>query len=120
LDLPGGDIERGDQSLRPMALVFIVPPLDLAGFHGQARCGSLQRLYAAHLVDRHRADTLFSRFRGLNVEFANLGTFRLEVRIRFRRNTVHLALSRAHMSVDCMEEEQRWGGFLPAWRPGFV
>ena len=47
----GGDIERRDEALGAVALVFVFPPLRLARLHRQARRGTLQCLHAAHLVD---------------------------------------------------------------------
>ena len=85
LHLPGGDIERRDQGLRPMALIFVFPPLDLARLHRQTRRGTFQRLHTAHLVDRHRADALFRGLRRFQVDRADVGAFRLEVRIRLGR-----------------------------------
>ncbi len=79
--LPGDDIERGNQALGTMALVFVFPPLDLARLHGQARCGTFHGLHAAHLVDRYRAYVLVRRVRRLQIDRADVGAFRLEVGI---------------------------------------
>ena len=83
--LAGGDVERRDQTLGAMALVFVFPPLDLAWLHGQARRGTFQGLHAAHFVDRHRADALFRCVRRCHVDRADLSAFRLEVRIGLGR-----------------------------------
>ena len=81
VDLPGDDVERGDQALGPMALVFVFPPLDLTWLHRQARRSTFQCLHAAHLVDRHRADALFRGFGRRQVDRADVGAFRVELRI---------------------------------------
>jgi hypothetical protein len=92
LYVPGGNIKRRDQALRPMALVFVFPPLDLARLHRQARRGPFQGLHAAHLVDRHRADALLRHLRRLQVNRADVGGFRLELRIGLGREPAPYAV----------------------------
>jgi hypothetical protein len=92
LYLAGRDIERRDQALRAMTLVFILAPLDLAWLHRQAGCGTFQGLHAAHLIDRHRSGALFRRLGRLQVDRADVGTFRLERRIRLWREPASHAM----------------------------
>jgi hypothetical protein len=91
-DLAGGHVERCDQGLRAMALVFVFAPLDLAGLHGQARRGALQGLHAAHLVDRDGADALSRRFGRLQIDRADVGAFALEFRIGLGREPASHAM----------------------------
>src|SRR6266480_65852 len=55
LDLAGGNVEGGDQGLSAVAPVLELAPLDFARHHRQPWGDALQRLNAAHLVDRDRA-----------------------------------------------------------------
>src|SRR2546428_773483 len=49
-DFPRCDVEVGDQTLRPVAKIFILGTLDHAWAHGQGRGSTLQRLYPGLLI----------------------------------------------------------------------
>jgi hypothetical protein len=49
-DFPRGDVEVGDQTLRPVAQIFILRTLDHAWLHGQGGGRPLQRLYPGFLI----------------------------------------------------------------------
>ena len=50
-DLAGGDVERGEQCGRPVALVIMRAPFGNAGRQGQNRLGPVERLDLAFLID---------------------------------------------------------------------
>jgi len=78
----GDDVEGRDQSLGAVADIFELVSFDIAWAHRQVRGGTLQRLHAGHLVDRHRADVLLRRRGGILVDRAHIGALRLERNIR--------------------------------------
>ena len=49
-DCPSRHIEIRDQTLRPVAEIFVLGALDQPGLHGQSGGGTLQRLYPGLLI----------------------------------------------------------------------
>src|SRR3974377_2341236 len=87
LDLASGHIERGDQGLSAVALVFEFAPFDFARHHRQARRCALQCLNAGHLVDGDGAASIRRSGRGL-VNLTDVRAFGVESRIRLRGQPV--------------------------------
>src|SRR3974377_2427733 len=80
-------IERGDQGLSAVALVFEFAPFDFARHHRQARRCALQCLNAGHLVDGDGAASIVRSGRGL-VNLTDVRAFGVESRIRLRGQPV--------------------------------
>lgn len=78
------DVECGNQGLRTMTDVFELASLDPARRHRQGRCDPLQRLDAAHLVDRD-SPYRFLGGDGAAINGAHIDAFGLEFGIRFGR-----------------------------------
>src|SRR3984893_12919291 len=81
-DFADRNIESRDQSLRAVAAILELAPLDLAGLHWQSRRGALQGLNAGHLVDRDRAMALIGAGGG-PVNRADVGALGVKGRIGF-------------------------------------
>jgi hypothetical protein len=74
-------------SLRAVAAVFELTPLDLAGHHRQSRCDALQGLNAGHLVDGDGAMGIFSGSGGF-INRAGCRTLAVKGWIRLRGQPV--------------------------------
>ena len=85
LNLPGGDVEAGDQGLGAVAAVLELLPLHLPRLERQGRRDLLERLHPGHFVDRHRTYRRIGRGGGLLIDRADLGALGLELRIGLGR-----------------------------------
>jgi hypothetical protein len=81
-DLAGGDIEGGDQALGAVTDVLVLPSLDPARAHRQARRGALEGLDAGHLVDRDATNVGLRALLRLAIDAADIGALLGERRIR--------------------------------------
>ena len=70
-DFPRGDVEVGDQTLGPVAEIFILRPLDHALLHGQGGGRPLQRLYPGFLIRTDDMPTLLGDGWRVLVDFAH-------------------------------------------------
>src|SRR5260370_5336087 len=86
-DPASGDVERGDQGLSAVALIFEVASLDLARRQRQPRRDALQRLNAGHFVDGDRAMSVIGAGCGL-VNRTDIRALAIKGGIRFRGQPV--------------------------------
>ena len=70
-DVPRGDLEVGDQTLRAVADLVLLPALDAAGNGEAGRMGPFQGLHAGFLVATDQMDSLFMELGGVRIQEAH-------------------------------------------------
>jgi len=72
--------------------ILELAPLDMPRLHRQGRGGTLQRLNAGHLVDRHGVHVLLGGRRCRLVDGADIGALGVEFRVRLGRQPIAVAM----------------------------